>query len=427
MTKSIVSIIKGTDADKMIQHALEHLGGVSSLFDPGATVVVKPNAGHVYPPESSVNTSPEVVSAAIKALRGGKPGEIILAEASAIGCDTMECLEASGIKDAAEEAGVDRIIDIKKDRELVEIPIPDARSDIDTVKLPQFLLDADFIVNLPIFKSHVSMVFTCALKNIKGVVQDIVHGLMHFTDLPAAMMDIWSVLDVDLTIADMIHPQEGFGPHCGTPADMGCVLASRDPVALDATACRMVGLDVKKIDYFPAAIERGLGMVDKEQIEIRGNSLEEVSKQLYLPYTEGFDTWPEFNLYTENACSTCQGLLAYTMVRMQALGEYDRNIGANVVIGRRKELPEGVKTGKDLILVGSCLKGLKNRLEKAGEECVFVVGCPPLEILPYWAIRDRVDQPRPEMLADEDLREKERLRVEEENARFLEWIRGRKR
>ncbi|MBN2025375.1 MAG: hypothetical protein JW854_01240, partial [Actinobacteria bacterium] len=69
MNKSIVSIVKGGNADAMVEEALKHLGGVSSMFEPGATVVVKPNAGHVYPPESAVNTSPEVVRAAIKALR----------------------------------------------------------------------------------------------------------------------------------------------------------------------------------------------------------------------------------------------------------------------------------------------------------------------------------------------------------------------
>jgi len=425
LDKSIVSIVKGTDADVMVEEALEHLGGVSSLFEPGAVVVVKPNGGHVYPPESAVDTSPEVVAATIKAMRKGKPKEIILAEASAIGCDTMECLEASGIKKAAEEAGVDRIIDIKSETDLVEIPIPDARSDIKEVKLPRFLTEADFIVNLPIFKSHVSMVFSCALKNIKGVVQDIVHAVMHFTDLAAAMMDLWSVIDVDLTIADLIRPMEGFGPHCGTPIDFGCVVASDDPVALDATACRMVGLDIDKVDYFEAAIERGMGNVDESRIEIRGNTLEEVRKPIYLPYLEGFGAWPEYEFYAQNACSTCQGLIAYTMVRMQALGEYDRNAGAQIVIGRKKGIPEGLKPGKDLILVGDCLKSLKKKIEEAGGECVFAVGCPPLEILPYWALRDRVDQPRPEMLADEDLRDKAREEVEDENARFLEWIRKR--
>ena len=428
MSKSIVSIVKGSDAERMVEEALAHLGGVGAFFEPGATVVVKPNGGHVYPPESAVNTSPEVVAAAIKALRKGRPKEIILAEASAIGCDTMDCLEASGIRRAAEEAGVDRIIDIKSEKDLVEVSILDHRSEIDKIMLPSFLLDADLIVNLPIFKSHVSMVFSCALKNIKGVVQDMVHAMMHFTDLAAAMMDVWSVLDnVGLTIADMIRPQEGFGPHCGTPVDFGCVVASSDPVALDATACRMVGLDIDKVDYFQAATDRGMGYVDESNIEIRGNTVEEVHKPIYLPYLDGFDAWPEYNVYCQNACSTCQGLLAYTLVRLQAMDLYEDNRGVNVVVGRKKGLPPGVEPGKDLILMGDCLRPLRKKIEKAGGECVFVTGCPPLEPLPYWAIRDRSDQPDMAALADSEIRERVRLEVEEENQVFVEWLKSRKR
>ncbi len=142
MPKSIVSIVKGTDAEKLVDEALSLLGGVESLIKPNSTVVIKPNAGHNFPAETSVNTSPAVVSAVIKVLRKAKPKEIILAEASAIGCDTMECLEVSGIKKAAEDAGVDRIIDIKREKDLITVPIPDARSAITTVLLPRFILEA---------------------------------------------------------------------------------------------------------------------------------------------------------------------------------------------------------------------------------------------------------------------------------------------
>ena len=203
----------------MVEEALNHMGGVSSLIKPRSTVVIKPNAGHLFPPETSVNTSPGVVGAAIKVIRKAEPREIILAESAAIGCDTWECLKLSGILKAAEESGVDRIVDIKKEKDLINIPIRGAKSDLKKIRLPRFLLDADHIVNLPIFKSHVSMVFTCALKNIKGVVQDKVHNQMHRTVLSDAIMDVWSVVKADLSIVDMIRPAQGFGPHNTSPVD----------------------------------------------------------------------------------------------------------------------------------------------------------------------------------------------------------------
>jgi len=55
MFKSIVSIVKGTDTEKLVDEALSLLGGVDSLIKPDSIVVVKPNAGHPFPPETSDN------------------------------------------------------------------------------------------------------------------------------------------------------------------------------------------------------------------------------------------------------------------------------------------------------------------------------------------------------------------------------------
>lgn len=383
MEKSIVSIAKGEDVEKMVHDVLAPLGGVGALIKPKSTVVLKPNAGHEAPAETSVNTNPELIAAVIKEIRKAGPKEIILAEASAIGCDTMECLEVSGILKAAEKAGVDRVIDIKEDKDLLNIPIRDARSDLTKIRLPRFLLEAEHIVNLPIFKSHCSMVFTCALKNIKGVVQDKVHYQMHQTDLAAAMMDLWSVIKADLNIADLIRPAEGFGPHSTVPTDFGCLVAGKDPVALDATVCRMVGLDIEKVAYFEPARERGLGVYEEELIEVRGEKIEEVLKPLWLPYMEGFEKYPEYDIETEGACSSCLALVGLTMEKLKSLGEYDKNSDVNILVGRKKSLPEGLDSYK-VILFGDCLK-------KYRKEGVFVGGCPPAEPHPLWAIVDRKD------------------------------------
>jgi len=393
MSKSIVSIAKGTDPEKMVREAVDHLGGIRSFIGAGSTVVVKPNAGHEGAPDSSINTSPEVVKAVIKVVKMASPKKIILAESSAIGCDTMTCLDVSGIKKAAEEAGVDEILDIKADKDLIKKQVENPTSAIKEVELPRFLLEADHLINVPIFKSHVSMVFSCALKNLKGVVQDMHHFVMHTTNLAAAMMDLGEIVRPDLTIADLIRPMEGFGPHSGMPAEMDVILASQDMVALDATACRLVGLDLEKVEYFEAAREKGLGSFESDKIEIRGVSIEKAGKKLHLPYLQGFEAWPEYNFHVNMACSTCQGLAAFTMERLKAFGEYNKNKGLHIVLGRHKKIPEGVEFGKDLILQGDCTMALKKKIEKAGGECLHVPGCPPVEPFPFWTIMDREEQP----------------------------------
>ena len=103
-----------------------------------------------------------------------------------MGCDTDECYEACGIAAVAREEGVE-LVDIKKDKDLINVAVRGYRSNISHVKLPRLLLEAEHIINLPILKAHASMVFSGALKNIKGVVQDQVHVQMHQQNLTMAM------------------------------------------------------------------------------------------------------------------------------------------------------------------------------------------------------------------------------------------------
>ncbi len=383
MIKSIVAIAKDPSIDVMVEKVLNDLGGVEKLIKKNSTVILKPNAGHLGPPGTSINTNHEFLRSVIKAVKAAGAKRIIVGEAAAIGCDTMECFESAGHAQVAREEGVE-LYDIKSDKDLIKVQIRDAKSEISHVMLPRLILEAEHIINLPVFKSHASMVFSCGLKNIKGVVQDKVHYEMHKTNLAMAMMDIWSVVKADLTIADLIYPAEGFGPHSAVPLDFGCVVASKDPVALDATACRMVGLDISMVDYFEAARQRGLGTSDEENIIVKGKSIEEVYQKMWLPYLEKFDTWPEYNIMHENSCSSCQSLVAFTMEKLKALGEYDKNTDAVIVVGAKKELPEGIPPEK-LILVGNCTA----RYRGCG---VAVHGCPPSEPHIGWAIIDRKDQ-----------------------------------
>ncbi|MFH0916446.1 MAG: DUF362 domain-containing protein [bacterium] len=409
MTKSVVAISKGTDVEKMVAEVFSLLGGLENLIRPHSTVVLKPNAGHPAAAETSVNTNPAVVAAVINEVKKAKPKEIIVAESAAIGCETMNVMGVSGIGAAAEDNGA-RIVDIKSEKDLINLPIRDARSNLKRIKLPRFLLEAEHIINLPIFKSHASMVFTCALKNLKGVVQDVTHLQMHQTDLAAAMMDVWSVIRPDLSIADLIRPAEGFGPHTTLPTDFGCLVGSKDPVALDATACRMVGLGLDKVAYFGAAMERGLGKFEQDDIEIRGRSIEEVFKQLWFPYLEGFDTWPQYDFDTSGGCSSCEALVAFTMEKLKALGEYEKNAGCTILVGAKRddEMPKDVDPN-DVILVGDCLKRFRGK--GVGH---WVGNCPPLEPHVLWAIIDREDK----FDMEPDIRE----RMAREEGPWLEYI-----
>jgi len=196
-------------------------------------------------------------------------------------------------------------------------------------------------------------------------------------------MDLWSVCKADLQIVDMTRPGEGYGPLGPIPTDFGCIVAGKDPVAVDSTCCRMTGLDITKAPYFEAILDRHLGNYEEKMIEIRGRKVKEVFKRLWAPYLEGLDKYPDYNIHVhEGACFLCEGLIAWSLERMKPLGEYEKNAGVHIVIGPAKEIPKGVNK-QDLILFGNCIP------EKFRDKGVFCAGCPPWEMYPAWHIMDR--------------------------------------
>lgn len=380
--KSLVALAKSDDIQANVTRVFDLMGGVQNVIRKGTTVVLKPNAGHAEPPETSVCTNPEVVRAVIREVKKAEPKRIIIAEAAAIGCDTLECFKVSGIQAVAEEEGVE-LIDIKRDKDLVKVAVRGFRSNIDTVKLPRFLLEADHLINLPILKAHASMVFSGALKNIKGVVQDKVHMDMHKQNLTMAMMDVWSVCRADINIMDAHRAASGYSPHMPVPIETHMILGSKDPVAIDRVACEVTGIDTSAVDYFKVAEETGLGKYSMEDIEVVGDSIEDCFMKMWIPYIGDMSTrWPEYDVRCEGGCSSCQALLAINMEELKAVNAYDENAGMTVVIGGLNDIPADIPDEK-IVLHGNCTK----KYLKQHPNAYHILGCPPNEPALYLTIQ----------------------------------------
>jgi hypothetical protein len=70
---------------------------------------------------------------------------------------------------------------------------------------------------------------------------------------------------------DGIVGMEGRGPANGKPRRMDVVLASRDSVALDATAMRLIGLTPTRSRHVVLTAEAGLGRIAAGDIRVDGD------------------------------------------------------------------------------------------------------------------------------------------------------------
>jgi len=229
----------------------------------GASVVIKPNLCTERPEQiHTANTSLAVLDAVCRVLRG-RTSRIAIVESDGARYSAEAAFENNGVYRLAKELDV-RVVNLSKD-ELVEIPDPRMKG----FGLARTWLEADVFVTLPALKTHATTVFTGTLKNQWGCIPRYDRLLLH-KYLHELIAEINRLRPVTLALMDGLVGMQGRGPINGYPIDLNVLLASRDPVALDATAMRLIGLSPATSRHLVHAHNIGLGTLADAEITVDG-------------------------------------------------------------------------------------------------------------------------------------------------------------
>ena len=229
-----------------------------------ARVVIKVNLSTPFAENAEAsNTSPALLDAVISVLKD-RTGNILVGESNGMRYDTETAFAVSGYNSVIEKHGVEAI-NFTKD-EWVETGQPLIKG----WGLSRKLLDADVFVTLPVLKTHATTVFTGTLKNQFGCYPQHNRILLH-PKLDRVLVLINQILKPRICIMDGIVAMEGRGPINGKARHFGMVLGSTDPVALDATAMRLVGLDPHTSRHVLWASQAGVGNIDEGRITVDGD------------------------------------------------------------------------------------------------------------------------------------------------------------
>ena len=273
----------------LVKEALAHIGGIEAFVKPGQTVLIKPNQTVFYSAEEGCTTDPLVVGAVIRLAKEAGAARIQVGESSGGTFSSIECMEITGVAAIAEREGAELIDLGSDDTPNRVIPIPNGRV-IKECPIPEPLLDADVIINIPKAKNHHIEPITGALKNWVGAVNQNWRNHNHGDeDHIPRFMDIMTVTRPTLCIVDALIVGEGDGPIANLPRWCGCILASVDPVAIDVTIARLLSHNPDALNFAKEAELRGLGT--RRDIDYVGVALEDVAVKAWNPH-EGFDYLP---------------------------------------------------------------------------------------------------------------------------------------
>lgn len=274
LTKSRVSIVKGQNVRQMLQETFETLN-CDNLVEPGERVLVKPNCISPKPPESGVTTDPRIIEMIVNKVQELK-GDALIGDGG--WGDTDRAFEAVGLRDLADRLGVD-LIDLNED-ERINIKIPKSTA-LQEAGIAKTALDVDAIINVPKLKVHHLALVTLSMKNFMGCM--LPKSIMH-TRINEKIVDLASIFKdkVALNIIDGTVGSEVDEVH-GEPVEMNLVIAGRDMVAVDAVGASVMGIDPSDVRYLGLADQRGLGRSRLSDIEVVGESIEDVQKRFERP------------------------------------------------------------------------------------------------------------------------------------------------
>ena len=258
------------EVQEAVNRGLGLLGGAKAFVQPGERILLKPNLLIGRAPERAVNTHPSVFRAVAMAFQA-VGAKLSYGDSPGFG-KPQAAAQRAGLLEVARELGIETADFTHGET----VSFPEGRQN-KQFTIARGALNAAGIVSLPKMKSHGLTRITGAIKNqfgcIPGALKMEFHARLPMVELFSQMLvDLNRFLKPRLFIMDGIVAMEGNGPQSGTPHPMNVLLFSRDPVALDATICRLIELDPKLVLPIQYGIEFGLGT--SENIKYLGDPIE---------------------------------------------------------------------------------------------------------------------------------------------------------
>jgi len=309
-TNAKVAAIRGDNLDSMTRDAIDALGGIRTVVDKGETVFIKPNfvsfpwAKHNKCFHAGECTKPEIIIAVAEECLKAGASEVVIGEGShlpkfdwqhAVTLDANTNLVKEAKRLGSKYDGKIALACLETDSPgWVEVP---SKTPLNKIAVSSLVAKADKVISIPVAKTHSWAQLTLALKNFIGITP-----LSRYAQLidntwwnrgtfdhssPQAIaqvyLDIVKAVKPDLSVIDFSIGLESDGPSIGqggTTVDMKkrlgswAIIASRDIMAADATAARIMSHDAKKVKQLTMGFDIGLGEIREQRIEVSGEKLD---------------------------------------------------------------------------------------------------------------------------------------------------------
>lgn len=341
-------------------------------------VLIKPNIPWASPfswkaPPYGFATTARVMEEAVREMKDFGCHRLAIGEGSIVnrglGADTSAAFRWTGMDRVARRYGVE-LVDLNAG--LFD------RIDLDdtAVAVASRVMESDFLLNLPVLKTHHQATVSLGLKNLKGCLSQESRRVFHRGGLDRLIALLGARLKPGLTIIDGIYGLERGPEFLGAARRMDLLIASRDVLACDMAGCGVMGVAPVEVGHLREYSTLTGGSLKLEDLNVRGRAAMEGIR----PFERG----PAFSGLLERTgvtglsvrppgVETCSGCTLAMWSALVAFCSDHRNAkldGVELCCGPMAKPTDHART---VLLLGDCAI----RANPAVENAVTVAGCPP--------------------------------------------------
>ncbi len=391
MGKSIVAIVYYAHPLESVRKAVELSHGLDHV-PAHAKVVIKPNIAYwtkaATIPKWGVITTSRVVEDMVVLLKERGVDDITIAE----GTVTMDPKDRETPAHAFETLGYNRLQERYGVKSINIFERPFKRVDLGKKVVLNFnvdILESDFVVNLPVLKTHNQTMVTLGIKNLKGMIhihsRKKCHSADPKKDLNYMVSRLANKMPPMFTLLDGIYTNERGPAFDGRIRRSNLLVASTDVLSVDMVGAKVLGYEPSEVPHLVHAAQDRERPMDLSDVEVVGQRIEDVASfhEYDHPYVENDTlrrslakrgikgiTYPKFDLSMCTYCAGLNGVMLFAIAQAWKGEPFDH---VEVLTGKvMKPSPGRKKT----ILVGKCMYQA-NKDHTNIQEMIAVKGCPP--------------------------------------------------
>jgi uncharacterized protein (DUF362 family) len=142
------------------------------------------------------------------------------------------------------------------------------------------VLDSEFLINLPVLKTHHQARVSLGLKNLKGCLSMKSKMEFHRRGLDHMIAMLNTQLKPKLTVIDGIYAMENGPTALGTAHRMDLIIAGKDNLSCDVVGSMVLGVEPSSVGHlreFASIVGRS---TDLAEIDVKGENIKDVKKKL---------------------------------------------------------------------------------------------------------------------------------------------------